>query len=148
MEPPVEPSTAGSAVAKFGNKLSLMGYSIQGKNGQTMVELRWSALRKPVDDYWVFVHALDSSGAMAFQADHALRNNSGGPASAWVAGDSAVDSFPVSRPPNLPAGTYSLRIGVYIPSPIKVLPVTQTSLAQPPDAWKNQSILIPNVEFK
>jgi hypothetical protein len=137
------PDSSGPAAATFGEELSMISYSVQRRNGQTVVELRWSALRKPHDDYSVFVHALDSSGGIAFQADHVLRNSSGR-TGAWVTGDSVVDSFPVTCPPHIPGGTHSLRIGVYIPKPMKILPVTQTTLAQPSDAWKNQSVLIPN----
>ncbi len=96
-----------------------MSYSVQMRNGQTVVELHGRVLRKPGSDYCGFVHVLDSACGIAFYADNALRNSAGRPAGAWVAGDCVVDRYFVS-----------------------LLPGRQTTLAQPFDDWKNQSVLI------
>ena len=92
---------------KFGDELSLTGYSIGTKNGHTEVEMRWNVLRKPSADYYVFVHALDGTGAMAFEGDHSLKNATGAQTGAWTAGDTVADRFliapPASRPPGAPA---------------------------------------------
>ncbi len=128
--------------------MSLTGYTIGTKDGHTQVELRWKAVRKPSADYLVFVHALDGAGALVFQADHPLRNATAVSTSGWTAGDSVEDRFLATPPANRPAGTYSLRVGLYLKSPMKVLQLTQPVLPQPTDGWKNQAVMFANVECK
>ena len=137
----------GTAVAAFADEISLSGYTIRDRDGHTEVELRWSALRKPSADYLAFVHVLDDGGRIAFQADHSLRNGAGGPASKWAVGAPIVDRFLVSPPPSRPPGVYSLRIGVYTPSPMEILPLTGAAIPGASSAgdWKNRSITIKDV---
>jgi hypothetical protein len=145
--PDGEPSGRSTTTA-FGDELSLTGYSIGNKDGRTEVELQWKALHKPSADYLVFVHALNGDGALVFQGDHKLKNATGAPTGAWTAGESVEDRFLMAPPANRPAGTYTLRIGVYILSPIKILQLTQATLPRPTDGWKNQAVMIANVECK
>ena len=146
--PTTEPSRAASGTADFGGELSLTGYAIQDKNGHPEVELRWKALRKPSADYYVFVHVLDGSGEMVFQLDHPLKNPAGSVTGAWSAVESVIDRFLAAPPPGRRTGTYTLRIGLYIAQPMKVLQVTGAAFRQPADGWKNQSILIERVDCK
>ena len=142
-------SSPAGATALFGNELSLTGYDIRPKGGLTEVELRWSAFQKPTADYRVFVHALDNSGAIAFQADHDLKDETGAPTTAWTPGESVKDHFlviPASG--GHAAGIYTLRLGLFTPNPIKVFPATNSGFKQPTDVWRNQSIIISNVECK
>jgi len=132
----------------FGDELSLTRYSIGDKNGHTEVELRWSVLHKPTSDYYVFVHVLDGAGAIAFQGDHILKNATGALSSAWTTGDSVVDRFLMVPPPNRPAGSYTLRMGVWEPKTAKFLKVLQTNLPQPADGWNGRVVLIENVACK
>ncbi|HEY6393585.1 MAG TPA: hypothetical protein VIX89_20050 [Bryobacteraceae bacterium] len=138
----------GSGPTVFGEELSLTGYSIGDKNGHTEVELRWRVLHNPSTDYYVFVHALDSAGAMAFQGDHPLKNAARAQTSAWATGESVEDRFLVAPPANRSAGSYTLRIGVWDPKTTKFLKVVQTNLPQPADGWKGRVVLIENVECK
>src|SRR5205807_568130 len=121
VEPPTSPSSAGSAAVKFGDELTLMGYSIDTKAGHTEVELRWNVLQKPSADYSVFVHALDGAGAVAFQGDHSLRNTTGAQTSALSVGDSIKDRFSMAPPAGRSIGSYTLRIGVWDPRMVKFL---------------------------
>lgn len=153
--PGVEPSSADTsssspagATAVFANELSLAGYEIRPNGGHTEVELRWSAVQKPTADYKVFVHALDNSGAIAFQADHDLKDAAGAPTTSWKVGDPVKDHFLVIPWTGRAAGTYTLRLGVFTPNPIKVFPVTNSAFTQPAGTWHNQSIIISNVACK
>ena len=148
--PGVESSSGSAPEAKtvFGDELSLTGYDVRTNGGHTEVELRWSAVRKPTADYQVFVHVLDGSGGLAFQADHDLKDEAGAHTAAWKLGESVKDRFSVAPPPGHAAGTYTLRLGLYIPSPIKVLPLANSAFNQPTDAWRIQSIIIDHVECK
>jgi hypothetical protein len=140
--------TSSEAAANFADQLLLTGYSVQNKDGHTEVELRWKALRKPSADYYAFVHVLDASGGMAFQLDHPLKNTAGSPTGSWGAGDSVSDRFLAVSQVNHTSGTYTLRVGVYVPSPMSVLQISETAFPQPTDGWKHQSILIEHVECK
>jgi len=139
---------ATSPTTNFGDELSLAGYSSQNKNGHTEVEFQWKVLRQPAGDYHVFVHALDASGTIVFQMDHPLKNSAGAPTSAWAAGNSVPDRFIAAPPHTRQTGTYTLRMGVYVPVPMKFLPLIQSALPQPQDGWKGHSVLIQNVECK
>jgi hypothetical protein len=140
-------AASGDATA-FEDGMSLTGYSIQSKDGHTEMELRWTALRKPAADYIVYVHALDSSGAIAFQADHPLKNAIGSPTSSWAAGEKVTDRFLVIPAGGHLAGMYPLRFGLYTPAPMRVLQITRTALPMPSDVWKDHSILLAQVECK
>lgn len=145
---PGNDARGGSSAATFADELSLTGYSIRDNGGHTEIEFRWKALHRPSADYYVFVHMLDAHGGIAFQGDHPLKNGAGAPTSAWMAGDSVVDRFFAAPPPGHSSGTYMLRIGVFIPSPMKVLQLTEATLPRPADDWKNQAVVIANVECK
>lgn len=134
----------------FDGELALEGYSHREVDGHEKVELKWSASRKPSADYWVFVHAMDGSGSdPSFQLDHPLKNG-GKETSRWDAGDSVKDIFPVTPRGNRPAGTYMLRIGLYVPSPTRILQLTQVGniFQQPADEWRRQAIVITDVDCK
>ncbi len=94
----------------------------------------------------VFVHALDGSGAIAFQGDHYLKDEAGARTAAWKLGESAKDRFFMVPPPGHAAGTYSLRLGIDMPSPMKVLPLAHSAFNQPTDVWHNESVVIDRVE--
>ena len=144
----VSSTSASGATTVFGNELSLTGYDIRSKDGHTEVELRWSAVQKPTADYSVLVHALDESGAIAFQGDHKLKDDAGAFTADWKLGESVKDHFLMVPPPGHTAGTYSVRLGIYTPSPMKVLPLANSAFSQPGDAWRYQAVIIDRVECK
>lgn len=146
-KPPVASSEPGTI---FGDELLLVGYSESTRDGHSEVELRWKALRKPEADYNVFVHAIGGPGpgGIIFQLDHALKNSAGAPSSSWTPGESVSDRFFAVPPPGQSPGAYSLRVGVYLPRPYKVLRVIQAILPQPKDDWKEQAILLEHVDCR
>jgi hypothetical protein len=146
-EPPVTSSEQGTV---FGDELSLLGYSESTRDGHSEIELRWRALRRPAADYSVFIHAVGGPGpgGIIFQFDHGLKNSAGAPTSSWTAGESVSDRFFAVPPPGQSPGAYSLRVGVYVPRPFKVLPVIQAVLPRPKDDWKGQAILLEHVDCR
>jgi hypothetical protein len=133
----------------FGNEIAFTGYTVQSnKANHTELELRWTALRAPAAAYSVFVHALDSSGAIAFQGDHPLTNAGGLPTTSWTAGEAVSDRFQMTPPAPHPAGSYTLRIGLYTLNPIKLLQLTHAVQPMPTDGWKDHAILLAGVECK
>jgi hypothetical protein len=139
--------SASTATTVFGNELSLTGYDIRTNGGHTELELRWSAVQQPTADYMVFVHALDGSGAIVFQGDHYLTDEAGSRTAAWKLGESVKDRFLMAPPPDR-AGTYPLRLGVDVPSPLKVLLLSNSAFSQPAGPWRAQSIIIDHVDCK
>jgi len=137
-----------NAVTTFGDEISLEGYAIHPKDGHTAVELKWAALRKPAADYYVFVHAIDSAGGIVFQLDHPLKNAAGQLTAAWAAGDAVTDGFLAVPPAGQAPGAYTLRMGIYVPSPMKLLHITRSGFVQPKDAWNDHAILIEQVDCR
>jgi hypothetical protein len=72
--------------------------------------LHWRALAAPAADYQVFLHVVDRSGNVVAQHD---ATPAGIPTSLWSPGDALTDVHEVSLPQALPAGQYSLRVGLY-----------------------------------
>ena len=128
--------------------MSLDAYAVHPRDGHTEIELKWTARRKPAADYDVFVHVLAPSGATAFQLDHPLKNGAGQMTSAWAASDSVNDQFVGAPPTGQNPGNYALRLGVYVPSPIKILQITRSGFPQPKDGWNDHAVLIENVGCK
>lgn len=87
--------------------------------GQSMqFNVLWRA-RAPVGrDYKVFVHVLKQNGApvdgVRTNGDRQPMNNGVAmPTSSWVAGAEVYDTYEISLPTNLAAGTYRIEIGMY-----------------------------------
>ena len=143
-------SSPSASSAGFGDEVALSQYSVRSDSRHTEVELHWKALRRASADYVVFVHALDSKGGVAFQFDHELKNASGLRTSSWVAGDTVTDSFSADPPWTCVPGGYALRLGLYVSSPFRIVPVTRNTFPRPSDDRKDRavSVLITNVECK
>ena len=138
-------TTPGTTV--FGDEVSLQAYAVHPRDSHTEIELKWAALRKPSADYDVFVHAIDASGAILFQLDHPLKNGAGQSATNWNSGDAISDEF-LATPSNRAPGAYNLRIGLYVASPMKILPITHSGFPQPKDGWNDRAVLIENVDCR
>jgi len=129
---PVPADPGVSLDVRFGDAIVLKGYSLARKDvhpvqaadcssvgvlcltpgDDVQVTLFWQAL-KPVDrDYTVFVHLRDVQGATPAQRDGQPFDGLY-PTSRWQAGDMVVQPVDVDLPPDLPAGTYKLYVGLY-----------------------------------
>ncbi len=100
--------------ADFGARIRLLGYDVGLlQPGQPLdVTLYWQSLATLDDDYLVFVHVLDESGAIVAQVDEGPQQG-GYPTSLWIAGEIVADRHTLALPGDLPAGSYRLRIGFY-----------------------------------
>ena len=126
----------------------LVGYTESTRDGHSEIELRWKALRKPAADYYAFVHAVGGPSGIAFQLDHLLKNAAGAPTSSWTTGEAVSDRFLAVPPPGHSPGTYALRVGVYVPQPMRILRIAQAALPEPEDGWKGQAILLNHVDCR
>ena len=104
--------------ASFADQINLLGYSLNDRNltpGQALeLDLVWSPRGRPMRDYTVFVHFLDSEGRIQAQADSPPRGGEY-PTSVWDAGEVIADPRTISLRSDLPPGEYSLAIGLYDP---------------------------------
>lgn len=100
----------------FGDEIRLLGYDIGPiQSGRPFtVTLYWYLLHEIQEDYTVFIHLVDpETGQMVTQIDEGPRSGIY-PTSMWMAGEMVRDEHTLSLPA-VPSGTYTLRIGLYIP---------------------------------
>ena len=73
----------------------------------------WRASRGPTVDHWkVFTHLLDSSSLVVAQRDAEPADNLR-PTTSWKQGEQIEDNYGIAIPDDLPAGSYTLEIGMY-----------------------------------
>jgi hypothetical protein len=138
---PSEPGQRLNPVPDLGESIGLLGYDIVRADGQTettpaalkgenlTLRLFWQAKTWITTDYTVFVHLVGPDGQIVAQHD---QQPLGGfyPTSAWRRGETIVDEYGLSLPPDLPAGEYQVRTGMYILATGERLPVR---LSEQPD---------------
>ncbi len=121
------------ASAEFGGEVELIGYQIAGPDGAPLdtlspgqpavVTLVWRALRRPADNYTVFVHVTDPAGSIVAQND---TQPEGGryPTGVWDAGEIVATTHPITFPAGS-SGPYTLYVGWYSFPSLERLPATQ-----------------------
>jgi hypothetical protein len=103
---------AHPTTADFGGEIELLGYDAVRQGTALDVTLQWRCLRPPAVNYTVFIHVLDAGGNTVAQADSQPMDGAY-PTAVWDAGEVVADFYSISLPPDLPAGGYRLRIGLY-----------------------------------
>jgi hypothetical protein len=84
------------------------------------VTLYWFALRETATNYKAFVHLVNGEGAVVGQHD----GDPGAgftPTTRWMPGELVADRHRISLPPDLPAGVYALKAGLYEPDTVRNL---------------------------
>jgi hypothetical protein len=88
-----------------------------------LLTLLWRSLAEVDENYQVFVHLLDEQGTKIAQADGQpvqwLR-----PTSTWQPGEQIADRYGLLLPGLLPAGQYTIAVGLYHPATGQRLPVS------------------------
>lgn len=80
--------------------------------GSVAMTLVWQAMGAAPQDYSLFVHLVDSQGAMVAQTDgYAVEGTR--PTTSWKTGEILIDRRRIMLPPALPVGDYRLVIGWY-----------------------------------
>ena len=97
--------------AAFG-PVALLAGSCAHEGTSLHITLHWQCWSTPTEDLNVFVHLYDSSGKLVTQTD-------GYPVAglsrmlAWQPGDEWCDMRKLALPTNLPAGEYTVKVGLY-----------------------------------
>ena len=133
------PAGAGAAVgADLGGRVTLVAAAVPDgavRPGATVpVTLTWRADRLLDVPYTAFVHVVAADGAtFVAQADGQPVGGSR-PTTSWLAGEMVTDMHAVELPTDLPPGRYEIRVGMYDPSTVQNLIVTDARGERPPDA--------------
>jgi hypothetical protein len=103
--------------AALDNGIVLDAYRIGSRTlqpGETLqLTLVWRDANGPTVDHWkVFTHLLDASSAVVAQRDAEPADNLR-PTTGWKRGEQIEDNYGIAIPENLPAGNYTLEIGMY-----------------------------------
>ena len=103
--------------AALDNGIVLDGYRLASrtvKPGETLdLTLVWRAAKGPTSDHWkVFTHLLDGASEVVAQRDAEPADNLR-PTTSWQRGEQIQDNYGIAIPGNLPAGNYTLEIGMY-----------------------------------
>jgi hypothetical protein len=103
--------------ATLDNGIVLDGYRITSwtlKPGETLdLTLVWRAAKGPTADRWkVFTHLLDGGSSVVAQRDAEPADNLR-PTTSWQRGEQIQDNYGIAIPADLPAGSYTLEIGMY-----------------------------------
>ena len=103
--------------ANLDNGVVLDGFRITTwtlKPGDTLdLTLVWRAATGPTSEHWkVFTHLLDGSSQVVAQRDAEPADNLR-PTTSWERGEQVLDNYGIAIPSNLPAGSYTLEIGMY-----------------------------------
>jgi mannosyltransferase len=103
--------------AQLDNGIVLDGYRIGTRTlrpGETLdLTLVWRAAQGPTADHWkVFTHLLDASSSVVAQRDAEPADNLR-PTTSWRPGEQIQDNYGIAIPADLPAGEYTLEIGMY-----------------------------------
>ncbi|MCA9938308.1 MAG: phospholipid carrier-dependent glycosyltransferase [Anaerolineales bacterium] len=99
----------------FADNITLRGYRVAaGTPGEILpLTLFWQATGAPGQAYTVFVHLLDANGEEVQVADAPPVGNDY-PTDLWRAGDWVDDTHWLDLPEEMPAGTYTISVGLYL----------------------------------
>jgi hypothetical protein len=107
---------------ELGGRMMLLGYDPKLLEDELQLTLYWQAER-PMDQNWtVFVHVLDSAGALVAQHDSQPRDGHY-PTSVWDQGEVVDDGHRLPLPADLPDGNYQVAVGMYSVDSGERLPV-------------------------
>jgi hypothetical protein len=122
--PPAEELSAATMLrARVGDDISLSRYALQYSPATRSVHLTlyWAGLAKTETDYTVFVHVLDSGGALVAQKD-APPLGGAYPTSIWDPDEIVKDPYDLVIPGEA-HGPFSIEIGMYTQPGLRRLPV-------------------------
>jgi 4-amino-4-deoxy-L-arabinose transferase-like glycosyltransferase len=119
----------------LGERIRLIGYEVSGtaRSGEALrPRLYWQA-QAPIDEnYTVFVQLFDERGDL--RAQHDCQPQRGDyPTSVWQRGEVIWDVHGIALPSDLPADTYRLVAGMYLPESMERLPVFDGTGRRLPD---------------
>jgi hypothetical protein len=121
-EPALElPATAISANQMFSDGVRLAGYETYSQtlrpSGVLPVSLYWQAQQKIGNDYSISVRLINAQGVQVAQEDNEQPVLGSFPMTHWQAGTIVGDYYELRLPAQMPDGTYSLAVVLYVRQP-------------------------------
>jgi hypothetical protein len=116
---------------RLGDAIALVGYDLEKDARALRLAIYWISLAPMEQDYQVFVHLIGPDGALAGQADGPPIGGDY-PTSFWSPNEVITDERFIPTV-GLPAGTYRLRVGMYLLETGERLPATGADGARLPD---------------
>jgi hypothetical protein len=101
--------------ATLSDQIRLLGFEAPDMgtvDSEIQVTLYWEAIRPPEEDYIVFVHLVGPTGQPTTSHDGVPMNRRYSTLG-WKPGDVIPDTHPLPIKPDMPPGTYALRVGMY-----------------------------------
>lgn len=127
--------------ARLGDEIALHGFTIESAHDHLTVTPSWGALVSPTRDYTVFLQMIDAQGQRVAGVDVPPAGVGGLPTGDWQAGQQISVPLPLPLPPDLPAGTYEIVIGLYDAHSGERLPVSGGVAANPARAGAHAVLL-------
>ena len=101
--------------------IQFQGYSLSEKTvrpGQTLdIDLHWQAEQRLDQDYTIFAHLLGpfnpATGGPVWAQHDSYPLDGGHPTTRWLPGQKVIDRRTFEIPPEIPAGTYQIEVGLY-----------------------------------
>ena len=121
-----------AAEARFSDEIRLLSYKDIDSTSVTTeldVTLYWEAIRPPDGNYTVFVHLVDPDGRRVTSHD-GIPMDKRYPTQAWIPGEIVPDVHRLPLEPDLPAGRYLVKVGMYTWPSLERLPVWERSEAE------------------
>ena len=127
------PTIVHSRSEIFDRQIEMLGYDFAPSTiqaGETLnLTLHWRVLTEPQESYKVFVHLLDSNGAIRAQAD-GIPMYWALPTTCWVRDEVISDAYALSIPSDALPGDYTLAVGFYQETTGIRLPVGESDHVQ------------------
>ncbi len=123
----VQPAQIDDQDVAFEDKVDLIGFNLpDALSADTThdIVLFWKAQRQLDENYQVFVHLIHDELGLIAQSDKL--NPGDFPTKSWSLDEYIRDSHRLTLPPDLPAGTYSLSVGLWNAETGERLTVTRT----------------------
>lgn len=117
--------------AQFGPSLHLRGYSLSHAAQQLLVTPSWDVVGPTDSDLLLFLHLYDQTGMRVAGVDVAPGGALFPQTSTWRVGQQIAVPIPLALPADLPAGTYTLTMGLYDPRSGTRLPLSVGEAANP-----------------
>ena len=139
------PESTGATLAEVGSGILLEAVALSATEVQPgdvlEIGVRWRVAAAPGHDYTTFIHLGDPTQPPLAQADGP---QIGGdyPTHFWAAGEIIEDTYQLTIPLTLPAGTYPLQMGLYEPDTGFRLPLVAQGTPLPQQAYPVTTITV------
>jgi len=115
LTPQLPNNLAITSQTQFGSHITLQTHSplVPTPYNSLNLTLHWTTNTQLSIDYTVFIHVLDDQGSLITQTDNYPSWIFNQPTSQWPVNQPILDHHTIELPSNLPAGHYTVQLGLY-----------------------------------